>query len=145
MSAGCYDSGMFGPDFSLQFRVFGIPVHLSLFFLLLVVLIGRNGADGSPVLLAAWVLIAFASVLAHELGHALSVRAFGGQPFIMLYGLGGVTTWRRRGELTAGRRFLISAAGPAVGIVIGFSALVPWVLLKDEQSMRAAVVGYVLW
>ena len=86
---------MFGSP-SVQFRLFGIQVHVDLFFLVLAVLIGGRGIRESPVLLVSWVAIVFASVLLHELGHALSARAFGQQPVISLYGLGGVTAWRQR-------------------------------------------------
>ena len=125
---------MFGGDPGFQVRVLGIPVHVSLFFLLLIVLIGRSGFGSSPLLLVAWVAIATASVLLHELGHALAAKAFGRKPYIALYGLGGVTAWRETGEMPAGRRFLISAAGPAVGLVIGFVALFPYALLGNQTT-----------
>jgi membrane-associated protease RseP (regulator of RpoE activity) len=136
---------MFGNEPGLQFRVFGIPVQVSLFFLLIVFLLGRGSADGSPLLMVAWVAIAFASVLLHELGHALSARAFGQRPYIELFGLGGVTTWRQVGELPAGRRFLISAAGPGVGLVIGFIALFPWLLMKGSGSAAEAILSFIVF
>jgi Zn-dependent protease len=121
---------MFGSP-SFQFRLFGIQVNVDLFFLVLAVLIGGRGIRGSLVMLVSWVAIVFASVLLHEMGHALSARLFGQQPFIALHGLGGVTVWRQAGELSAGRRLLISLAGPSVGIVVGTAALVVQALLPN--------------
>lgn len=135
---------MFGSELSLQFRLFGIPVQVSLFFLILAVVINQ-GARSSPLLLAAWVVIVLASVLAHELGHALSAQAFGQQPYITLWGLGGLTTWRQTTELSAGRRFVISAAGPVVGLVIGFVALFPWVLMRESPGAGATILSYIVF
>jgi len=136
---------MFGADLSLQFRVFGIQVQVSLFFLVLAVIIGQSGAKGSPLLLAAWVVVVFGSVLLHELGHALSARAFGQQPAITLYGLGGVTTWRPRGEMSPGRAFLVALAGPLIGIVIGVAALLAYFALPEKDTTAARVVFYLVW
>ena len=58
-------------------------------------------------------------MLAHELGHAFTGRAFGLQPAITLHGMGGVTTWVSGRNLSAGRSLLISLAGPAVGLFVG--------------------------
>ena len=84
----------------LRLRLFGIPVQVSLFFFVIVVLLRPRGGD-NPALALAWVAIAFAGVLLHELGHALTARAIGQTPAIALHGMGGVTYWRQRGELSA--------------------------------------------
>lgn len=63
-------------------------------------------------------IVIFVTVLAHELGHALSARALGAKVTeISLYALGGVTRFERAGS-TAGRDGVIAAAGPAVTLVI---------------------------
>jgi Zn-dependent protease len=136
---------MFGADLSLQFRLFGIPIHVSLFFLLLVVLLGQGAAKGKPLLLVAWVGIAAASVLLHELGHALTARAFGKRPYILLYGMGGVTTWRERQEMTAGRRFIVSLAGPAVGVALGIVALGFYVALPDKKASAGVITSMIVF
>jgi Zn-dependent protease len=136
---------MFGTGPSFQFRLFGIPVQVSLFFLLLVVLIGQRDARGSPLLLVSWVVIAFLSVLLHELGHAGFARLFGRQPFVFLYGLGGLTTWRQQGEMAAGRRFVVSLAGPAIGLVIGVLALIAYYALRGSSPTGATIARYVVW
>ena len=115
---------MFGSDLSFEFRVFGIPVRVSLFFFILALLLGRSWAH-SPARMAAWVLIVFLSVLLHEMGHALMARLFGQQPFITLHGVGGLTTWRSTQPLSAGRRFAVAFAGPVAGLGLAvFAAFV---------------------
>ena len=46
--------------------------------------------------MAAWIVIMFVGILMHELGHALTARAFRAEPAISLHGLGGVTVWQPR-------------------------------------------------
>src|SRR5262245_8513932 len=125
----------------IQFRLFGIPVHVSAFFLLSALILGQSDAR-SPVLMAAWIVIMFVGVLLHELGHALTARAFGQEPAISLHGLGGVTVWQPRGGIGPGKRAVITLAGPLVGLVIGFPALIIGALLP-EGSMAAQVMKYV--
>lgn len=134
---------MFGSP-SFQFRLFGIQVNVDLFFLVLAVVIGGRGIRGSLVLLVSWVAIVFASVLLHEMGHALFARLFGQQPYISLYGLGGVTVWRHTGEMSAGRRFVIGLAGPSVGIVIGSMAAILKALLPND-TVADTVAGFVVF
>jgi membrane-associated protease RseP (regulator of RpoE activity) len=136
---------MFGADLSIQFRLLGIPVHVNPFFVLVLLILGRGAAKGSLMLLAAWVAIAGASVLLHELGHAVSARAFGMRPFIFLHGLGGVTAWRNGGRMTGGRRFVVSAAGPALGVLLGIVALVFYAALPDRNTTAGAVLAMVLY
>jgi len=105
----------------VRFRVFGIPVRLDLTFLVIVLI----GGFRRPEDIAAWSLAAFLAVLAHELGHALTARAFGVRGIsITLFALGGVTTYPAVPRLAPGRQFLVSAAGSAVGLVVGGAAFV---------------------
>lgn len=103
----------------LGFRLFGLPVQVSIFFLAISFFLRPTEARQQFLLTVAWMAIVFVGVLAHELGHALTARAFGQQPGILLHGWGGLTYWTPRGEIGAGRRLVISAAGPAVGITVG--------------------------
>src|SRR5262245_9258768 len=73
-------------------KIFGIPVSVKPTFFLVMALLGYNQRQ-EPAMLIAWVAVVFVSVLLHELGHALTAKAFGGVPAIELYGLGGLTRW----------------------------------------------------
>jgi Zn-dependent protease len=130
----------------LRLRVFGIPVQVSLLFFVIVVLLGPRGED-NPALSVAWVAIAFAGVLLHELGHALTARAFGQTPAITLHGMGGVTYWRQRGEMSAWKRVATAAAGPGVGVTLGLAAWTTAALtgLNRETTAAATVLDYFVW
>lgn len=126
----------------IQFRLFGIPIHVSVFFLLTALILGQRQA-GTPVLMAAWILIMFVGILLHELGHALTARAFGQEPAVSLHGLGGVTVWRPRGGIGPGKRALITLAGPMVGLVIGFPVWVIGSILTQDGSAAHKIVLFV--
>jgi Zn-dependent protease len=97
----------------------GIPVRIEPTFLVVLVLLGLPQPWPHVV---SWVVIASLSVLLHELGHAVAFRAYGLSPSITLHGLGGLTSGS--GELTAGRRIVVSLAGPLSALVlVGLPAL----------------------
>jgi Zn-dependent protease len=125
-----------------RFRLFGIPVEVSILFFVTVVLIRPRRSAGDAALVAAWVVVAFVSVLLHELGHALAGRAFGQHPRIRLFAMGGVTSWRAREPLSAWKRTVIAAAGPSVGIVLGAAAWATSVVsgLKRRDGPAAVVL-----
>lgn len=103
----------------MRFRIFSIPVRVDVTFLIIALL--GNFRDVS--LIAAWTVAAFVAVLAHELGHALTVRAFGiRQVAVTLFALGGVTTYPAEPRLSPGRQFIVSASGSLVGIALGGAA-----------------------
>ena len=99
-----------------SFSLGKIPVTIHLWFLLVGVFLMGNVT--SPPLVIVWLAIFFASVLAHELGHALAGIAFGLEPRIDLHGMGGTTSWRHK-NVSAAKKILISIAGPSVGIFFG--------------------------
>ncbi len=105
----------------LRFNLFGFPTRVDASFLLIVALIGF---DGTASHLAIWVALALVSVLGHELGHALAARAMGATASISLQGLGGLTRSSRAEPLRRGESALLSAAGPAAGILLGLPVLV---------------------
>jgi stage IV sporulation protein FB len=103
----------------LRFRLFDMPVTVRGSFLLIAAVIGLIGV-GDAAQTVAWIVVVFFSILIHELGHAVTARAFGSEVAIELNGLGGLTRWSLpQGEITPGRRALIAAAGSATGLAFG--------------------------
>lgn len=105
----------------IRFSIFGIPVEVQPFFWLsLVILGGSNGADTPAALfqIILFVLAGFVSILTHELGHALTARAFGANTSITLQMFGGYASYSgvRMSRL---KGFLITAAGPVIQITLG--------------------------
>jgi Zn-dependent protease len=128
----------------LGFRLFGLPVRISLYFLIIGLLI-RPPEAGSVALTIGWLLVMFVGVLLHELGHALTARAFGQEPAILLHGLGGLTYWAPRGEVGSGRRLLIAAAGPSVGLVLGLACVFARALVGAPGTFLRQILNFGIW
>ena len=104
-----------------HFKVAGIPVRVEPIFFVISVLFGlqvaqdETGAvDGLVVLV--WIGVTFVSILVHELGHALTLKAFGQPSEITLQGLGGVTVSRRHLDRT--KSVMVSLAGSVTALVL---------------------------
>jgi Zn-dependent protease len=96
--------------------ILGFPVELNVSFLLLLglVLIAFGGLAG-----VALVLLVFASVLVHELGHAVVARKLGVDVSgIELSFFGGAAKMVRLPR-SANHEVMIAAAGPAVSLMLG--------------------------
>ena len=101
----------------LRFTLFRVSIGVHWSFALIGIIV-LNVYDLPEVV--GWVVGVLLAVLAHELGHALTARAFGADPVkITLFGLGGLTQYPADTELTPGKRFLIAASGSAVGMALG--------------------------
>lgn len=101
--------------------LFGFPIEVNLSFLIMlgVALLMWGGLSGVFL-----VLIAFASVLLHELGHALTARHLGVPVAgIELHFFGGAAKMVGQPR-TANDEVLIAAAGPAVSFFLGLAGLV---------------------
>lgn len=131
--------GMFSRPIRLPFRLLGIPISLDLSFLIVLPLFAFLIGSQLPVylrllqisaapellqgpapyllgLLAALGL--FLSVLIHELGHALTARAYGVQTReITLWLLGGVAQLEQIPR-TRGAEAIIAVAGPIVSVLL---------------------------
>lgn len=100
------------------FTAFGIPVHVSPFYLLILYMFGRGDLQRGII----WGLCITFSILVHEFGHALVARAFGLGPQVLLHGFGGLTSHQRAESRQEDA--LIVASGPAAGLVLGLVTLI---------------------
>ncbi len=98
------------------FQLGSIPVRVNALFFLLPLIFGLQAG---PALGLAWGGIVFVSVLVHELGHALAMRAFRFEPAIDLHMLGGRTMFPLGARPDARQRLWITLAGPAAGLALG--------------------------
>jgi Zn-dependent protease len=109
----------------LRFRVGPFPVSVYPWFFISAVLLGGSLGFGWKML--AWIFVVFVSVLAHELGHALLGRLYGGRPEIRLEAFGGVTYPQLRERPGPGKQFILSLAGPVAGLILG---VICWMLVR---------------
>jgi Zn-dependent protease len=93
----------------------GVPVRVEWTFWIIAVLLGIGAYSGG--LLVAWVAVVFVSILVHEFGHALVLRAYEQKPRVVLLGMGGVTfgsaPHRNRAE-----SIIVSVAGPLTALIL---------------------------
>lgn len=114
-------------------RILGVPIFVApswaIIALLITLMFAPNvGYDipeigGSKYLVSfAYAVLLYASVLIHELGHALTAMRFG-LPVkrITLQLLGGVTEMAREAK-SPRREFTIAGAGPALSLLLGLAA-----------------------
>jgi stage IV sporulation protein FB len=104
-----------------NFRLLGIPIRIHPLFWLVALFLGAN-SGGLPEILI-WVVAVLISILVHELGHALVIKAYGFHPWIVLFGMGGLTCHNpseRYGSKanTPLGQISISFAGPAAGFLL---------------------------
>jgi Zn-dependent protease len=106
----------------VHFRVLGVPVRVHPWFWIISLMLGLNGSGpADPLQTVLWVAVVFASILVHEMGHALVQRRFGGRPRVVLYSLGGLAICDDC-DRSPSSQVQISLAGPAAGFL--FAALV---------------------
>ncbi len=129
----------------MELRLGSIPLRIQGSFVLMALFLGLNERD--PVKLALWVAIVLVSVTIHELGHALAGKAFGLEPRIELYGMGGLTYFNGgRAELSTGKSIAVSLAGPFAGFAFGFLVLVAQLAgLHPSHPLAGHAVWLLLW
>jgi Zn-dependent protease len=95
--------------------MFGFPIEINLSFLMLLALVfvAFGGVAGVVI-----VCLAFASVLLHELGHALVARKLGVRVSGIELGFFGGAAKMVDMPRTSNHEILIAAAGPAVSLVL---------------------------
>jgi Zn-dependent protease len=124
----------------VRFSLFGIPVEVQpWFWITLALLGGRIEANTKEEILRflLFLLAGFVSVLVHEMGHALTGKAFGARSEVTLHGFGGVArftgAWFNRKQ-----DFLVTAAGPGAQLLL---ALAVWLAIPHLTHLRS-VAGY---
>lgn len=140
---------MLGPvaptQFDWQFSLLGIPVRVSPWFWLMAAMLGWDLVEKQPVLFSIWVAVVFLSILVHEFGHALTAKAFGYPPRVLLYHFGGLAFYQPWQGYTTARALLITAAGPAAGFVLCGVALVARVVLSYQQIRVSTELDFFLY
>lgn len=119
-------------------RIAGIPVFVAPSWAIIAILITVLFApsvgfhipeigSGRFAVSATYAVLLYASVLIHELGHALLAKYYGvGVRKITLQLLGGVTEMDREAN-SPRREFAVAAAGPALSLLLG---LVAWLSIR---------------
>lgn len=123
----------------IQFSLFGIPISIQPFFwITMAILGGATGASTSEGLLklGLFIIAGFISILVHELGHALTIKSYRVPTSITLQAFGGYASYPP-GRLNRLQSFLVTAAGPALQLVL---ALVAHVLLHRIPPNEGAII-----
>lgn len=97
-----------------------IPISISPAFWLVAALIGYLSSFSFLGTLV-WVVVIFVSVFVHEMGHALTAKAFGLKPRIAFVAMGGLT-YHHGQSLPFWKQFLIVLNGPLFGLGLFFLA-----------------------
>ena len=125
-----------------NFRLFGTPVRVSVWFWIGPALLGipfaRTLGIGSVFILLA---CCFVSILLHEFGHVFAWRLFGRRSNVVLNGFGGVAI--ASGDLPSRwQRVTVYAAGPFVQLLLGCTLwmtsglIVRWLRLGSSDPVR---------
>ena len=124
-------------------NAFGIPVYLDFSLIILLVLFVMD--FGSFVYGLSFALALALSIVAHELGHALTARAFGYHTrditLSLLGGCASLISLPRK----AWQEFLTAIAGPAVSFVISGLAWLSLNFLPVEERWTVLVLYYTMW
>jgi stage IV sporulation protein FB len=126
------------------FRLAGIDIEMHVGFPIMVAWFALSQADSRDALLTvAQLLLMFACVLLHELGHALAARRYGVTTRkIVLLPFGGVAQLERMPEKPS-QELVVALAGPGVNVIIA-TGLAAFLLAKGvtpEQAFARADKG----
>ena len=131
-------------------RVAGVPVFLDRTWLLLAAFFaytgfqsGRSEGTAVAVAYAVWMVVTiFTAVIGHEVGHALTARAFGFRVHQVVATLwGGHTSYDATGS-TPGRSALVALSGPAVNVALSVAGFAVACLLGRPRLWFAWYFGF---
>lgn len=139
-----------------RFQLFGVPVRVTIWFWIVILIIGGEQGPGPMV---TWLAVCFVSIMLHEFGHVAAFRLFRMPSEVILYGWGGMALPQQAliGTLP---RFLVALAGPCAGFCLaavavmaanstgavvqaGLRGLIPVVLVVPRSGNYSLL--YVLW
>jgi Zn-dependent protease len=124
-----------------RFRLGPFPVAVDPSFWLLGLMALSFGSLAAGLMLIA---VMFASVLVHELGHALMAHRYGSPASIRLYALGGLTFHQPLPRRT--QRIAVSLAGPFAGFALGLVALAAYLVLPAQRPpLLGTFLSQMLW
>lgn len=130
---------------TLRFRLRRVPVEVQPAFWISTVVLASDRL-AAPHLLLIWVAVVFASVLLHEMGHALMFRRLGHRPAIELTMMGGQAQGAGSGLNPTGE-VLVSLAGPAAGLAIGVPLLLITTIAPGllQIPVLGVLLGDLVW
>lgn len=121
----------------IRFRLFGFPVTVEPWHWAILAFCGgalkiKEPEHLLPVLL--FMAAGVVSILIHELGHALTMRLFGGRHIsIVLHGWGGQAA-SQGAPFSRGQHILISLAGPLLQVACGLLVVIAVKMSADTSS-----------
>jgi len=107
-----------------EFTIFGVRVTVEPVFWLITAMLGggfsamQSNNPDAYLWVGVWMVVCFISIVAHELGHALTGRHLaGGRTWIRLWAMGGLA-YHEGSRFTRNTRALTVIAGPGAGLGI---------------------------
>ena len=131
----------------VRFSIFGIPVRVHPFFwVTLAIVSGQLWSDTPQAILRTglFLMAGFISIMVHELGHALMARKFGAHSEIVLEAFGGYAAYSGV-RMTRPQSFMITAAGPAVQILLGLAVMAASPPLTELNPMAGYFLLVLIW
>lgn len=132
-----------------RFQAFGFPVTVQPGFAVLIGVYMLFGLQAQRPLWTSlsFAAVVFASILVHELGHAVTARRLGMRVGgIYIHGLGGHVTHSRG---PASRQLLVSLAGPGAGLLLGLPLLLVGIFADPgpvaQVVLQQAIFVNVFW
>jgi len=132
----------------ISFKLFDIPVRVQPWFWITLALIGgaiRADTKEAVFAILLFMIAGFVSILVHEMGHALTAKYYGKKVHIVLQAFGGYAAYSGGAPLSRSQSFLITAAGPAIQILLG---IVVWVVagrFEQINPQAAHFLGVLIW